>query len=165
MKKTRQQLLSAEETTQLLNGYGLHDNVPLGDLWMRKCAELQQLEIIVTSYLKESEMSCLVARGLSKEVRRRGVGHLTVASHVNGRLQLSFGRGPSRLPSMAELRKRAQEQGVDISGLGIKRREIVALLEKQGKLRIQPDEVSNTPLSAQVLKTVRGFSMDDLLKG
>lgn len=162
MKKTRPSVLSTDDTRQLLNGYGLYEGTPLGDLWVRRCEELRDLEKVVSDYLRQATAPSLVAKGMSRDVRKKGLGRLVLQTQTDGRLHLSFQRGPSVVPSMAELRKLAKTRGVDISGLGIRRREIFALLEGQGsKDQIQPDEVTRAPLVDTVLEQLRGkFPMD-----
>ena len=161
MKKPRPIILSLDDTRQLLNGYGLLEGVPLGDLWARRCEELSALQQVVSTYLKQATAVSLVARGLSRDLRKKGLGHLVLKTITDGRLHLSFERGPSGVPSMLDLRKRAKELGIDISALGTKRREIVALLEQKKGL-IQPDEVTQAPLVDKVLGTLRSKPMEGL---
>jgi len=148
VKKPRQVVLSLDNTRQLLNGYGLCEGTPLGDLWVQQCSELQKLEQLVMGYLKQATGPALVAKGLSRDVRRKGVGRLVLNTQADGRLHLSFQRGPSGVPSMTDLRKRAKEQGVDIAFLKTRRREILEYLE-QKKSKIHPDEVTQAPLAQE----------------
>lgn len=168
MKKSRPTVLDIEDTRQLLNGYGLCDipgspgvKQPLGDVWIHQCEVLRGLETIVSTYLRQANAPALVARGMSRDSRKKGLGRLAAQTQTDARLHLTFQRGPSTLPSMAELRKKAKDMGVDISAKGIKRREIHDLLENFKGAQIHPDEVHKTPLVDTVLDQLRGkFPMD-----
>ncbi len=163
MKKSRPTTLSAEDTRQLLNGYGLFEGVPLGDRWAQQCEALRVLERVIEAYLQSATAPALVARGLSKKKQ----GRLVLPTQTDGRLELSFQRNPSKLPSMRELRKQARELGVDISSFGIRRREIAAFLSQRTEAKtIQPDEVRRAPepLVTQVLDKMRGsLNLDGLV--
>lgn len=152
MKK--QETLSLDDTRQLLNGYGLHEGSPLGDLWVAKCRELHALEGVVNDYLRQGSAPALVARGLSRDLRKKGMGRLVLEGSVDGRLHLTFQRGPSTIPTMKELRARARAAGVNIAGLGTRRKDILALLDQ--KSQIQPDQVSQVDQVESVLQKMRG---------
>lgn len=149
-------MLNTDDTRQLLNGYGLYEGAPLGDLWVRRCEELRELERVVSDYLKQATAPGLVARGMSRDIRKKGIGRLVLQTQTDGRLHLSFQRGPSTVPSMTELRQRAKAQGVDISTLGIRRRDIQAFLDGHKEQQIHPDEVGSGPIVDTVLKKLRG---------
>lgn len=154
-KKIRDHL-TVEETQQLLNGLGLWNGVPLGDAWVQQCAQIKELQAHVESHVRGGQGTvALVAQALSRPLRKRFVGVFETRTTVNPSLYLSFERGPSKIPTMAELRKQATAMGVDISHLGVQRKAIVEFL-RCATPQIKADEVGKSPGAERILGALRG---------
>jgi len=133
-----------ELARQILNSTGFKVDVGgetllLGDALIKTAWSLRELIRISNEKLEGNEFAKIVAEHLANKLNRRGNAEIAIAEDGHAELFISYEEHPAKrivtssqkrqLPLLEELRVRADEMGVDISGFGIKRKKIQEYLD------------------------------------
>lgn len=146
----------------LLNSTGeTVDGELLGNALMEAASRLADLVDKSNDALEESEFTNIVAGHLAAELNRRGHPQIWVSETGDAFLDISYGKRPSkrrksnrRIPLLDELKARAKSMGVDISHLGIKRKQIRDYLDAVEAGEEDPKKVKAEAPKAKVKKQV-----------
>ena len=119
-------------------------------------SEARSLVEAANHALSQNPLVGLTARSAMKIEKKRGIPAVVVGIEGDVKLRISYdGEKPSfipiqardgKLPSLQDLREQAKSLGIDVSKMGRKKLELIALIEKA--LQGQPDTLHENIMSA-----------------